>query len=83
MTADEMGYNRKLVGRRGEIYKYAHCFFGAYVLTKPAAKKIAALPGVVRRQDGDYETTFSVPQGLFPELKKILGVSNLAVFERD
>lgn len=83
MTALEMGYNRKLEGTHGELYKYGEGLFGAYVLSVRAANKIAKLDGAIRRQYGDFERTYSVPEVHYPVLRVLLGISEQAKFKRD
>ena len=83
MTVAEMGYNRKLVGLYGELYKYGEGLFGVYLQSKRIASKIARITGAVKRQDGDYETTYSVPELAYPAICTVLRIPKLATFKPD
>lgn len=79
----ELSYNRKLEGTHGELYKYGEALLGAYVVSTRAANKIGKLEGAIRRQAGDYERTYSVPDKHYAALLKILGITKQAVLKRD
>ncbi len=76
-------YNRKLVGKQGELYKFGDALYGVYTVSKATAKKISLVRGAVLKQKGDYETTFSVPKSELNELKHLLKIRKDATPQKD
>ncbi len=83
MTTTEMGYNRKLEGTNGELYKYGEGLFGVYTMSTRTANKVAKLEGARRRQFGDWEQTYSVPESHYSTLVALLKIKNPTEFKKD
>lgn len=76
-------YNRKLVGGRGEIYRYSSDKLAFYTTSLRLGKSLIRNLGCTLRQFGDWEITASFDEKLLPQVAKVLKVKDLATFHMD
>lgn len=79
----ELGYNRKITGKYGELYKFGEGTYGTYVVSKRIGKRLLKLDGAILRQEGDVEMTISIPEKTYESLRRILKFQKLPVMHRD
>ncbi len=79
----QLVYNQKLVGQYGEMYKYGEGLYGACVTSKRVAKKVAKIEGAVLRQNGDWETVYSLPESQEASIRVLLKVPTSAQVKKD